>query len=49
MTHEQFLDYCLKKNGSYLDYPFVPIVPVVRVKSRMQDKGRIFAQVLSAW
>jgi len=45
MTHKQIIDYCLKKNGSYLDYPFAPDVPVVKVKSPTQDKGRIFAQV----
>jgi len=45
MTHEQIFEYCLKKKGSYLDFPFDPVVPVVRVKSPTQDKGRIFAQV----
>jgi len=45
MTHEQIIDYCLKKNGAYLDYPFDPVVPVVKVKAPSQDKGRIFAQV----
>ena len=45
MTHDQIIDYCLKKKGSYLDYPFDPVVPVVRVKSPTQDKGRIFAQI----
>ncbi|MCL2088036.1 MAG: MmcQ/YjbR family DNA-binding protein [Oscillospiraceae bacterium] len=44
MTHEQIIEYCLKKNGSYLDYPFDPTVPVVRVKAPSQEKGRIFAQ-----
>ena len=28
MTHEQIIEYCLKKNGSYLDYPFDPTIPV---------------------
>jgi len=45
VTHEQIIEYCLKKNGSYLDYPFDPTVPVVRVKAASQDKGRIFAQI----
>ena len=45
MTHEQIIEYCLKKSGSYLDYPFDPTVPVVRVKAASQDKGRIFAQI----
>jgi len=46
MTHKQIIDYCLNKPGSYLDYPFDPIVPVVKVKSPTQDRGRIFAQIL---
>ena len=37
MTHQQIIDYCLKKQGSYLDYPFSPNVPVVRVKAPSQD------------
>lgn len=45
MTHEQIIEYCLKKNGSYLDYPFDPTVPVVKVKAASQDKGRIFVQI----
>lgn len=45
MTHEQILEYCLKKKGTYLDYPFDPDYPVVRVKSATQEKGRIFAQI----
>lgn len=45
MTHEQIIQYCLKKNGSYLDYPFALTAPVVRAKAASQDKGRIFAQI----
>jgi predicted DNA-binding protein (MmcQ/YjbR family) len=45
MTHQQIVDYCLKKNGAYLDYPFNPNIPVVKVKAPMQEKGRIFAQI----
>ena len=44
MTHTEIIDYCLKKTGAYLDYPFDPIFPVVKVKSPSQEKGRIFAQ-----
>ena len=47
MTHQQIIDYCLKKNGAYLDYPFEPDVPVVKVKAPSQAKGRIFAQMFS--
>ena len=45
MTHQEITEYCLKKRGAYLDYPFDPAFPVVRVKAPSQDKGRIFAQV----
>jgi len=44
MTHQQIVDYCLKKPGAYLDYPFDPIWPVVKVRAPSQEKGRIFAQ-----
>lgn len=44
MTHRQIIDYCLNKAGAYLDYPFNPVVPVVKVKAPSMDKGRIFAQ-----
>ena len=44
MTHRQIIDYCLQKSGAYLDYPFDPVYPVVKVKAPSQDKGRIFAQ-----
>ena len=44
MTHREIIDYCLKKPGAYLDFPFDPIFPCVKVKSPSQQKGRIFAQ-----
>jgi predicted DNA-binding protein (MmcQ/YjbR family) len=44
MTHQEIIDYCLQKNGAYMDYPFDPICPVIKVKAPSQDKGRIFAQ-----
>ena len=44
MTHAEIIDYCLKKPGAYLDYPFDPIVPLVKVKAPSQEKGRIFAE-----
>ena len=45
MTHDQIIEYCLNKSCSYLDFPFNPTVPVIRVKAPSQEKGRIFAQV----
>jgi predicted DNA-binding protein (MmcQ/YjbR family) len=44
MTHTEIIEYCLKKSGAYLDYPFDPIMPVVKVKAPSREKGRIFAQ-----
>ncbi len=44
MTHQEIIDYCLKKPGVYLDWPFDPVFPVAKVKAPLQDKGRIFAQ-----
>jgi len=44
MTHGQILDYCLQKPGAYLDYPFDPVTPVVKVRAPSQEKGHIFAQ-----
>ncbi len=38
MDHGKLLEYCMKKNGAYIDYPFGPDCTVVKVK------GKIFAQ-----
>ena len=43
MTHKEIIEYCLKKPGAYLDYPFDPVSPVVKVKAPSQEKGHIFA------
>ena len=43
MTHEQIIEYSLKKTGAYLDFPFDPVTPVIKVKAPSQEKGRIFA------
>ena len=45
MTLKEVEDYCLKKSGSYLDFPFGPDVSVVKLKAPLQEKGRIFAQI----
>ncbi len=47
MTHQAILDYCLTKPGAYVDYPFEPTFPVVKVKAPSQEKGRVFAQIFS--
>lgn len=38
MTPETLIDFCLKKNGAYIDYPFGPDTTVIKVEKR------IFAQ-----
>jgi predicted DNA-binding protein (MmcQ/YjbR family) len=43
MTLNEIETYCLTKPGAYLDWPFEPWWPVVKVKAPSQDKGRIFA------
>jgi predicted DNA-binding protein (MmcQ/YjbR family) len=45
MEAEALLDYCLAKPGAYLDFPFGPDVPVVKLKAPTQPSGRVFAQV----
>jgi len=47
MTHQQIIGYCLQKPYAYVDYPFEPNIPVVKVKLPAQDKGRIFAQIFT--
>ena len=44
MSHDEIIKYCLEKFGAYLDCPFGPACPVVKVKAPSQEKGRIFAQ-----
>ncbi len=35
MTHEELLEYALKKKGAYVDYPFGDDVTCVKVKKRI--------------
>jgi predicted DNA-binding protein (MmcQ/YjbR family) len=44
MTLNEIEAYCLTKPGAYLDWPFNPEYPVIKVKAPTQEKGRIFAQ-----
>jgi predicted DNA-binding protein (MmcQ/YjbR family) len=39
MNPEQMIEFCLKKDGAYLDYPFGPEPAIIKVC------GRIFAQI----
>lgn len=39
MTRQRLLEYCLMKQGAYLDHPFGPEFDVVKVR------GKIFAQL----
>lgn len=44
MTTQNLMNYCLKKAGAYLDYPFGPQLAAVRVGKTENKRGRIFAQ-----
>jgi predicted DNA-binding protein (MmcQ/YjbR family) len=44
MTLNEIEAYCLTKPGAFLDWPFGPEFPVIKVKAPSQEKGRIFAQ-----
>lgn len=46
MTSQQILDYCMNKNGAYIDYPFGPDVIIVKVKAS-QGAGHIFTQLFT--
>lgn len=47
MTSQQIIDYCVSKNGAYLDYPFGMDSVIVKVGRTEEKSGRIFAQVFS--
>lgn len=44
MSTKELLNYCLKKQGAYIAYPFTNDYPVVKVKSQKSNKERIFAE-----
>jgi predicted DNA-binding protein (MmcQ/YjbR family) len=39
MTYSELLDYCLSKNGAYVDHPFGPESDIIKIE------GKIFAQL----
>ena len=41
--NSKILDYCLSKEGAYVDYPFGP--DYVTVKIKKGEKNRIFAEI----
>ena len=45
MTLSDIEAYCLAMPGAYLDLPFGPEFPVIKVKAPSMEKGRIFAQL----
>ena len=45
MTLQEMIDYCLKKKGAYLDFPFGAEYAIIKVKAPSDEKGRIFAQI----
>ena len=44
MSTKELLEYCLAKDGAYIDYPFGEGYLVVKIKSKKNDKARIFAE-----
>lgn len=48
MTKQQIIEYCLAKEGAYLDFPFAgEDYAVVKVKKTEGGKSRIFAEVFT--
>ena len=45
MTLQNMIDYCLKKKGAYLDFPFGPEYAIIKLKTPSEEKGHIFAQI----
>lgn len=39
MTSKALIEYCLKKAGAYLDYPFGPQLAAVRVGKTKEKKA----------
>lgn len=39
MQYSELLNYCLSKNGAYVDHPFGPDIDIIKVE------GKIFAQL----
>ena len=39
MQYSELLNYCLSKNGAYIDHPFGPESDIIKVE------GKIFAQL----
>ena len=44
MTSRQLVEYCLQKDGAYIDFPFGEEYPVIKLKSKKIDSARIFAE-----
>ena len=44
MCTKDLFEYCLAKEGAYIDHPCGDDYPVVKVKSKKSDKARIFAE-----
>lgn len=44
MSTKELLEYCLAKQEAYIDFPFGNDYPVVKVKSKRNEKAKIFAE-----
>ncbi|MDE5654023.1 MAG: MmcQ/YjbR family DNA-binding protein [Clostridia bacterium] len=44
MSTKELLQYCLAKQGAYIDCPFGNDYTVIKIKSTEKDKSRIFAE-----
>lgn len=48
MEKEKLIEYCLAKNGAYLDYPFAGNdYAVVKINNEKNGKYRIFAEIFT--
>lgn len=45
MTAEEVIEYCLAKNGAYLDFPFGDGYATVKIKTSPKRNGYVFAEL----
>lgn len=45
MTQDELIEYCLKKQGAYLDFPFGEGCAIVKIKTDCKRNGIIFMEV----
>lgn len=47
MDKDELMRYCLSKKGTFLDFPFGPHNPLVKIRKDLDGNGRIFAEFFS--